>query len=298
MRNRSARRRLRKALISSREKLNSKYSKDERYSKPPKYQRSAFFKPPSIGMIPGPQSRSEAREQRENAEHRSNENSLAKSTRTIARFTIALVFVGILSAFVSGLQWHEMNGAGVQTDRLLSISRDLADAAKNSADISRAALISTQRAYVSANIDSIPVIEKDGTLKGFAFSINWQNKGPTRAINLQNFILMKRFDPDVPDNFDFAALPGKGFEGQISVNIDPNSDVHSSNWVIPLRDIELTINNTATIYLWGAAIYNDVFPETGLHHVNICVLVRVIRDIHGKENPFVYGVYKNFNKAD
>ena len=163
--------------------------------------------------------------------------------------TIILLFLAFGATVIQAIIFH---GQLDEMRKVYGPIKDSADAAKNSVDISRIALISTQRAYVSANIESIPVTEKDGALKGFAFSIRWQNKGPTRAINLQNFVMIKRFEPDVPDNFDFTTPPGHGFEGQISVIIDPNSDVHSSNALIPLSNIEFATNNAGITYLWGA----------------------------------------------
>jgi hypothetical protein len=265
--------------------------------------RGTIDAPFVVKAIPTEKSKQEAEEDaRDKDDKRWND-------RAAIFISIATGLILLLQLFVFGWQAISLRKTIVTMKELgtkqsadmqasIAVAKAAADAAKESADISRVALISTQRAYVSANIDSVPFIEKDGPLKGFAFSIKWQNKGPTRAINLQNFVLIKRFEPDVPENFDFAAPPGQGFEGQTSVVIDSNSDAHSSNALIPLSDIELAVNNTGTIYLWGAAIYNDVFPETVLHHVYVCVRVRIIRDIRGKENPFTYEVYKNYNKAD
>jgi hypothetical protein len=112
--------------------------------------------------------------------------------------TIILLFLAFGATVIQAIIFH---GQLDEMRKVYGPIKDSADAAKNSVDISHIALISTQRAYVSANIDSIPVTEKDGALKGFAFGIRWQNKGPTRAINLQNFVMIKRFEPDVPDKF-------------------------------------------------------------------------------------------------
>jgi hypothetical protein len=137
MPSRLVRRRLALALKRRREQLDARAAEKQRKEKPQGLFREALFKPSAVRMIARSAGAEKTNQQTENAEHRANEASLAQSTRTIARFTTALVFVGILSALVSCLQWHEMSKSGTQADKLIESNKTLAAAAQDQASAAK-----------------------------------------------------------------------------------------------------------------------------------------------------------------
>ena len=125
-------------LIGRSENHETKESSADRQRKPSYFKRAALLKGASGRVISGAKRRNEAAQERENAEHRASEASLAKSTRTVATFTRALVFVGLLSAFISFFQWREMNNSSEQIERAIGATNRQAKAM----DVSNRAWIS------------------------------------------------------------------------------------------------------------------------------------------------------------
>jgi hypothetical protein len=178
MSDRSNRKRIALALKRRGQQLDSENPEEDGCQKPYRSFGWAFPQPAADAMVTRPKRTREPRYQKDNDKHRANETSLAKSTRTIARFTIALVFVSIVSAFVSFLQWREMNSSGTQADKLIETNRQLADAAKKSADISDKNLIATQRAWVGVTDAAITPANPNTIIKA---NISYVNSGKEPA---------------------------------------------------------------------------------------------------------------------
>jgi hypothetical protein len=144
---RLTRRRLNRALERLRQREQAEDAKNRSAHTPqkPGYQ---YVPPPSVIAIKqifaSFQRRQKSEYKADDDEHRTNERILTKSTRRIAQFTVALVFVGILSAAVSTLQWAEMRSGGEQTNNLIRINSDLATAAKDQAKAAGSQVIAMQ----------------------------------------------------------------------------------------------------------------------------------------------------------
>jgi len=172
MPSRLVRRRLGLALKRRREQLDARAAEEQRKEKPRSFFGSAFFKPSAIRMIAGTSRAAKTNHQTENAEHRANEASLAKSTGTIATFTKVLAAIGLLSAGVSFFQWREMNSSGAQADKLIEANKNLAAAAQQSANTSDKNLIATQRAWVGTTDANISGGTISAPVKGTVFYVN------------------------------------------------------------------------------------------------------------------------------
>ncbi len=167
------------------------------------FKRSALLKRSSNRIITKAKRRSETAQKQVNPEHRANEMSMAKSTRTIARLTVVLALVGVLSAVISYFQWREMNSGGTDTHNLALAAKDQADAAKKqaesaatSAETARKAMLYAQRAWVGPVSASI-----DGTIepgKDVFVVVSLRNTGREPALNVaidpDPFVITKEED--------------------------------------------------------------------------------------------------------
>lgn len=126
----------------------------------------------------------------------------------------ALLFVATVALFISA---EKAANAAKQSADAAWIN---ANAVRQSIDLS----VATQRASITvASINSDPVAkEGNPDLIGWAFSITWQNKGPTRTGNLRVWFSFRQFEPDIPADFPFAPA---GTVEVTSTPLDANSQI-------------------------------------------------------------------------
>ena len=117
-------------LIRGHQHLDADHSKSERQRRPSRYKRPAHFKAASRQMIARMKRARKTAQERDRPDHSSNEKSVAQSTRTIARFTIALAIVGCLTAWIAFRQWQEMQSGGADTHALAKAAEAQAEATK------------------------------------------------------------------------------------------------------------------------------------------------------------------------
>jgi hypothetical protein len=189
------------SLIGSGKDQEPEQSDSKRHGKPSYFKRAALLKGSSNRVISRAKRRSEGAQKRENAEHRANEASLAKSTRTIAAFTKVLALVGALSAVISGGLWYEADSGGRDTHDLAESAKAQAEAMKNQIFALKAQLEESQieqRPWVYAeNISLGDRIEHD--VNGIRMTLNFtlSNTGRNPASNV--FINADVF-PSLPSN--------------------------------------------------------------------------------------------------
>lgn len=231
----------------------------------------------------------------------------------VAYFTLWLVgFTAVLAASTIGLwvvtflasrkQSRDMRDSIAQSKRAADAASLGADAAKQSTELTRTAMISTQRAAVSfLLVKHNPIFDPDpanyGRLIGWRIGCHWRNNGPTRAINFEARINFREFTPDIPEDFDF---PFPANEQRYFAEVGAHSPIWTSGKQLWLADFQRLAAGGCKLYAWAVATYNDVFDGTPIHRTRFCMNIY----LNGNEwmnpqapEPFGFLVYHKHNDA-
>jgi hypothetical protein len=185
-------------------------------------------------------------------------------------------------------------------------AKDAANAAIKQVELSRQALMETERAFV--------FVSKMHAIAGFSaskqkvidwtFYLIWENSGNTPTRNMKMGTNWHSFDNELPDDFDFPEVGGRPFE--VPMMLGPKATTWSGECVIPIEVLEDVRMGKKHVYLWGWVEYNDVFDGSKRHRTESCTHLIVAGDPkihqHGPNNepmvPFLYNGHRFFNGAD
>jgi hypothetical protein len=152
-------------------------------------------------------------------------------------------------------------------------SKDMQDSvavAKESAEISRTSLISTQRAYV--RVLNFPWLWRgDSDRPGkFFYDITpiVENGGNTQTVDAKINVNSALRDQPLPDDFDF---PYKGEYGLTLIGA--HQTIGASNAHILDEDLLLVRRGQKFFYIWGTITYRDVFPDTPERVTEFCTQI-------------------------
>jgi hypothetical protein len=170
------------------------------------------------------------------------QRELAKSTKTIADFTIALVITTIVLALISLWQgWF-----------------------------SRKALTSTQRAFVSMKeIIVHKVLSDQGEVIGYGFFVRLENSGNTPAIEMSHQITRKISDSStapLSTDYNIIKIQYNTLGARSTIDIGPLD--------IPIDDIIAIYNRKKFLYIYGIITFTDVMQN--IHTEKFCREVGVI----------------------
>jgi hypothetical protein len=184
--------------------------------------------------------------------------------KTIAVFTVVIAGAAIL-------QWCEMRDAGRQTDRIIAADERLATAMEKSVAAAGKALDATiaenqldQRAWIIVRgIQGRPTLNRP-----LEFTVFFLNTGRTPAKEVRwscNFEV-RRSERDVT----FKEAP-YGEAGLMAPN-DPNAfcsaEQRGPKTNITQPDLDSLRSGQLTVFIFGSAIYNDVFARS--HWLTFC----------------------------
>lgn len=125
----------------------------------------------------------------------------------------------------------------------------------------------TQRAFLTfANLGiGAEIHDPSGQWTGQEIAINWSNSGttPAKAVVLQHN--GKPQFEDLPKSYDFPLLPQKtetaiGPKGLFGVNV-----------LVPRSTLEDAWHNKSRLFVWGNALYKDIFPGDQERLSEFCV---------------------------
>ncbi len=234
----------------------------------------------------------------EESQKETNNVSLSDNAEdAIAQYTLLLsVFTGLL-AFFALIQIYFL----IENQRT---STEAANAAKKSAQIAERALIAGQRAFVSvAYRPSANLGDKDGKITNWTFTPIWSNAGDTPTRNMTNHITRMLFDKEIPPDWDFpngwdAATP-KDKRKNIILGIGPKGWIEGQSVSVTVAEMADVISGKKFMYLWGWAIYDDVFPNTARHVTRFAVRILAGGDPHNKDRiSFSYPILEKYNCSD
>lgn len=205
--------------------------------------------------------------------------AIAKYTRWLAVFTALLVLVSVFQF-----------GFLIQANQTATKT---ANAAKESANVAKQALVNAQRAFVFLEgITTKRNIDSAGNTITWIFFPVWKNSGSTPTKIFRFFLNMKPFDGDLPEDFDFADGVGE----LIETFIPPQGVGGTTGLVVPIADIEAIIARTKRLFLWGWAEYDDIFENTLRHRVEYCVEVVIFGEARTDKNLIEHRVYRRHNR--
>jgi hypothetical protein len=152
-----------------------------------------------------------------------------------------------------------------------------AKAAQQSAEIGERALIAGQRPFISAVLTGIAAknVETDQIVQ-WNFTTTWTNAGTTPTRDMRNHISVKMFDGPLPDDWDFPDLWTKNSTSRTPTLLTgPARGTVQGQTVgaFTVDQIREVINRRKTLYMWGWAAYNDVFPKTARHITRFAVQI-------------------------
>ncbi len=232
----------------------------------------------------------------------------AAATVAIAAFTLTLWWATRRLWKVSQEQSRDMKTS-------LTIAQEAADSAKESAQVAKDTLTSTQRAFVFLkNIE----VKQTRDLSDYSKYIwwifpRWQNSGNTPTENLTISVGAQIRSDELPDDFPYTyvnehvsyvrGLPYVSPQKDIPLMIGPKTEIVSEPLTfsaIP-RVISFFGEGHVHIYVWGQAEYNDVFVGTPKHRTRFCVKLLFTRQKGETEDQsplMAFTYYGKYNCAD
>jgi hypothetical protein len=210
--------------------------------------------------------------------------------RTINWSNWAVVLVALFTGVAVWKQAQETASAAKAT-------RDSAEEARKSNDISRANLVSVQRAFVSMKQIEVRRVTVNGVFE-WRISARWENSGatPTKGLRLHvNFLTQPT---PLPKGYNF---PDIGEHRDIPFVLGPHAVTVSVPLPVPTAALIEFQQGTRHLYFWGRAVYRDVFRDTPQHVTKFCSeLTGIFGDLQGPTEliVFQFAAHDEHNCAD
>jgi len=257
-------------------------------------------KQPIIVNVPPPEKTKQEIEQeaRERSEKADLDRNIVKLTGDLADYTLGLfIATSALVITSAGLLWlgHKQS---LDMRRSVSATKKAAKAARDQVEISREALIMTERAFVFCErIEHVWRAKKETEeiIEWIFFPI-WKNSGntPTKhGVECVNTWLAIDAG-DLPHDFTF---PDYGSAERIMIG--PGLQKNGGRLTIPIVTMHKIREGTAHAYMWGWADYDTIFTtDTIRHRSEFCVEIQVTGNPTYKEGGFAFRAYGTFNGFD
>lgn len=144
--------------------------------------------------------------------------------------------------------------------------------------INREALVSVQRAFVTAtnqhHIDRLTNPSGKQVLS-YRFMINWENSGVTPTRDAVHHVNWQAMLEALPKDFKFTDL---GSTENVPLVLGPKASIGSSPLNIDTGTMKLVQARRVHLYIWGWLTYRDIFENTKEHITMFC---RELTDING-----------------
>jgi hypothetical protein len=159
------------------------------------------------------------------------------------------------------------------TGLMYCANKKAAEAAKQSADTARDALVVSERAFVAFSGLGTPIpYFLSGTVAAGAYTIpiQWTNAGTTATKKGAVYVGHRVSPKPLPDNFDYPSdSPRQPFV------IGPKGTA-AWDYGVPAAELLAVQSEGKHIYFWGWNTYRDIFPQTPVRLTEFCVDVAYI----------------------
>jgi hypothetical protein len=143
---------------------------------------------------------------------------------------------------------------------------------QRTAGLSERNAIASQRAFIYVGDFAW---HADGTV--VEISPTWVNSGSTPTRRLQINTNWKAAHGELRPEIDINYV--KPPDGQF---LGPGAKVQAGTVVVPMRDIQAALEERLQIFVWGRAVYEDMFEGTKPHFFDFCHRVEVTGEAPGK----------------
>ena len=212
-----------------------------------------------------------------------------------------LVIVGIITACLALRSLSDIATQAKASVKAADAATAGAVAARDSADIAKLSMVASERAYVHFNGCRWISHPEDGRIF-WRIRASWINSGNTPTRGLHIYVHLDSRDDEIPQDYRFVPDPTVK---PIPATISPKGIVESGCWDITGMDLVTVSKGNKHLYIWGRAVYRDVFPETKDHVTKFCVVATnltgdPLSPWHAERNPFdiAFAVYPRHNCAD
>jgi hypothetical protein len=213
----------------------------------------------------------------------------------IVRYTLwQTVFSGLLVLTSVVSIWVSIRAIGA-ANKSNRIAQGAASAANESARIAAQALAIGERAFVSLRhvVPSV-VANNAGVPSGWRFMPVWTNTGNTPTRDMRNYVNIKVFEGEPPEDYDFADLPAP--DASVIIPLGPKSDHNGGSGVVSRNDLNDVITGKKSLLFYGRACYNDAFPDTARHITRFALRIAVGGDV--LKPTFDYPLWPRHNCFD
>jgi hypothetical protein len=183
-------------------------------------------------------------------------------------FTFGLVVIGIGQALLFFIQLRYMRQGMTDAATAANAAKDGAHAARDSADVSKLAMIAGERAYV--HYSGCRWISHISRIDGSVFwriRPLWINAGNTPARKMRVYVHYELLDHVLPPDYPFRPDEVPIHEGMIAAK----GLIESSPRDIFGHELRDVIDGKKFLYIWGVIRYSDVFPGTPERITKFCV---------------------------
>ena len=259
--------------------------------------KSPYF----VKVMPAPKSAEDrAHEIQDREEKKSADSWLVRWTASLFFATVGLILATVALGYFAFQQMRDMKHS-------IAVAKDAATAAKEQVQLSRNALINTERAIVFHSKTHAMAGIKGSTNEviDWNFFAILENAGSTPTKWMQMHTNWYYFAGGIPDNFDFPDI--SDITERPFCVIGPKGTTLSGECVVPIDKIFATRNGAGQLFIWGWVEYDDIFEGTFRHRTEYCMEVKVpgIPTIHTAEGnpenfhlPFQYQGYRKHNGID
>jgi hypothetical protein len=222
------------------------------------------------------QQRDQAAEERDKRDLRAQE-SIADSAESMAAIAWWLLGVGLLALVGLCVAVYftrkSTKAAIVATGAAVATAKTADDTFKST----KLAMEASDRAYVHHNGVSYVSHAETGTGRIFwRLRPSWTNTGNTPTRQMKVFVAYEFIDALLPDDYTF---PTPSFDTVPGTSIGPKGSIESDARDFWGEDLVAVKEGRKHLYIWGVAVYRDVFPDTPHHVTKFCV--RATGDIVG-----------------
>jgi hypothetical protein len=170
------------------------------------------------------------------------------------------------------------------------------DAMNAANEIGRKNLEAVQRAFVYVKENSIVAEKHPKTGETvFRFRTVWENSGTTPTRQLSMYISALWRSDELPKGYAFPNV--NQIEHFLTV-LGPKAIIWSNELFIPLKILQGVQQGTLHLYVYGAAIYKDVFNDNLQHVTKFCVKISASGDLSGPSGKITMTTHTEHNCAD
>lgn len=196
------------------------------------------------------------------------QQSMAESTRFMnyaAWIGVFLTVLGIALIYKTMLYTRDAATAAKET---VIEARSATAAAIDTINVTRDLGIVSARAYV--HYDSIRWISHRNIVTGqlvWRLRPAWKNTGATPTRSLRIFAGYPVRSEPLPTNFEFSEPP----DSAIPTLIEPGGRIESGFYDLLAEDLLAVQRGEKYLYVWGVAVYRDIFPNTPKRVTRFCL---------------------------